>query len=67
MKRLLGKQARHIEGSGPIKTLTDQVEFDEVHLLSDKEPELANQFAAWIGSKARVHTVPLTSPVDYSA
>ena len=67
VKQLLGKQPRHVEGSGPVKTLTDQVEFDEVHLLSDKEPELAKQFAAWIGSKARVHTVRLPSPVDYSA
>ncbi len=67
VRQLLGKQPRHVEGTGPVKTLTDQVEFDEVHLLSDKEPELAKQFAAWIGSKARVHTVRLPSPVDYSA
>jgi len=65
--QLLGKQPRHVEGSGPVKTLTDQIEFDEIHLLSDKEPELAKQFAAWIGPKTRVHTVRLSSPVDYSA
>jgi DNA-binding NtrC family response regulator len=67
VKQLLGKQPRHVDGSGPIKTLTEQVPFDEVHLLSDKDPELAKQFAEWIGSAARVHTVRLSSPVDYSA
>jgi len=65
--RLLGKQPRHIDGSGPIKTLTEQIDFDEVHLLSDKQPELSKPFAAWIGPKARVHPVTLTSPVDYAS
>ncbi len=67
MKQRLGKQPRHVDGSGPVKTLTDQVEFDQVHLLSDKDPVLARQFAAWIGTKATVHAVRLQSPIDYSA
>lgn len=65
--QLLGKQPRQVDGHGPVKTLTDQVAFDSVHLLSDKEPALAKQFASWIGSNAHVHTVRLPSPVDYSA
>lgn len=63
----LGKQLRFVEGPGPIKALVDQVEFDEINLLSDKDPTLAKKFAEWIGPKAKIHTVKLKSPVDYAS
>jgi transcriptional regulator with PAS, ATPase and Fis domain len=62
----LGRKIKAAEGSGPIKTLVDQVAFDTVHLLSDKPAQMSTEFARWIGPSARVHQVKLSSPVDYS-
>lgn len=66
VKALTGKTNRLVEGSGPVKTLTDQVEFDEIHLLSDKPGGVPKQVAAWIGKQARVHVVQIQNPVDYA-
>lgn len=52
-------------GPGPIKTLTEQCAFDRVHLLSDKDPELARGFASWVGPQCKAHVVTIASPVDY--
>jgi len=67
VRTVLGKPPRQVVGAGPVKTLTEQVDFDAIHLLSDKDPVLAKKFGAWIGSKATTHSVRLSSPVDYSA
>lgn len=65
VQALLGKQVRPGTGAGPIKTLTGQLKFDDIHLLSDKSPELVKQFAQWIAPNSQVHPVQLSSPVDY--
>ncbi|MFO0860544.1 MAG: hypothetical protein U0570_08300, partial [Phycisphaerales bacterium] len=67
VKAATGKTPRAGEGDGPVTTLTKQVEFDEVHLLSDKSPSLSKRFAAWCSSRCHVHTVKLPNPVDYAA
>ncbi len=60
---------------GPIRTLTSQVDFQRIHLLSDYEshPEkygdsiasVIRRFSAWIGPKAQVHPVQLRDPTSY--
>lgn len=67
VRKLLGKPPRPVKGPGPIKTIAEELDFDAIHLISDKDPVLAKKFAAWIGPKAAVHAVKLPSPVDYSA
>jgi transcriptional regulator with PAS, ATPase and Fis domain len=51
--------------SGPLKTLLDQQEFDEVHLLSDQGEVRDKHYLSWIGGGAVLHRVKISSPVDY--
>jgi DNA-binding NtrC family response regulator len=66
VSKVLVAPGRKVEGSGPIRTLADQVAFDEIHLLSDKPRELVRGFGLWLGPHARTHQVKLSSPVDYA-
>lgn len=59
--------ARKVEGKGPIKTLVDDVAFDELHLMTDKPVGITKRFAAWLGPRAVIHPATLKSPVDYEA
>lgn len=62
---LIQKRPRGLEDAGPIKTLCDQVPFDEVHLLTDRDPSCVRRFASWACPSARLHHRKLRSPVDY--
>jgi DNA-binding NtrC family response regulator len=50
---------------GPIRTLTQQEAFDEIHLLSNYEAEWNRSFAKWLTGQTKVHRVELANPTDY--
>ena len=54
-------------GDGPIKTLIDRENFDEIHLLSDyDEKQVGAPFCKWLGNGAKLHPIrKLASPSDY--
>jgi DNA-binding NtrC family response regulator len=60
-----GKAPKGSESLGPIKTLTSQVQFQEVHLLTNKPGDLGAQFANWVGAGTTAHSAKLRSPIDY--
>ncbi len=51
--------------NGPIRTLVEAERFDEIHLLSNYPPFLANWFATWLPSRPATHQVEIASPTDY--
>jgi len=52
--------------SGPLKTLLDQEQFDEVHLLSDHGSLRHQLYLRWIGGQAVLHSVKVSDPTDYA-
>lgn len=50
---------------GPIKTLLDAEQFDEVHLLSNYTASQNRHFLKWLGGEPVLHSVKLTNPTDY--
>lgn len=54
-----------VRGDGPVKTLVDQREFDEIHLLSDYDPEISRKFVKWLGKPVVLHVVKLSNPADH--
>jgi hypothetical protein len=48
-----------VQGNGPIKTLVDQREFDEIHLLCDCAPRVSRQFVKWLARPVVIHHVTL--------
>jgi DNA-binding NtrC family response regulator len=52
---------------GPIKTLLNTEEFDEIRLLSNYPVAWNKKFVAWLGVKAEVVAVDLNKPTDYKA
>jgi len=61
----IGKSPKGSESLGPIKTLTTQETFEEVHLLANKPGEISEHFAKWIGPTSTLHRTKLKSPIDY--
>lgn len=51
---------------GPIKTLVEQEQFDDIRLLSNYRRVWEKGFSAWLGSQTRVVHVDLKNPTDYS-
>jgi DNA-binding NtrC family response regulator len=65
---------QHVKGAvpkegdiGPIKTLLNTQEFDEVRLLSNYPAAWNKKFVAWLGVKAELVAVELKKPTDYKA
>lgn len=50
---------------GPIRTLLDQVAFDEVVLLSNYKADWSKRFETWIGGNTTAKQVKPTNPTDY--
>lgn len=50
---------------GPIRVLVDNVDFAEVHLISNLPPWIHREYAKWLGGRPIVHTVRIESPTDY--
>lgn len=53
------------ENVGPIKTLLQTQEFDEIRLLSNYKPDWNKRFVSWLGVKATLVKVDLEKPTDY--
>lgn len=51
--------------AGPLKSLLDQEQFDEVHLLSSHTGIRNRLYIRWIGGKAVLHAVKVKNPTDY--
>jgi DNA-binding NtrC family response regulator len=54
------------EGDGPLKTLLDQLQFDEVHLLSNYGQKKNRLALRALGLKATPHAVQFESPIDHA-
>lgn len=52
-------------GSGPVKSLLDQEEFGEIHLLSDYDQAATSAFVDWLERKVATHPVSLVNPADH--
>lgn len=59
------KSPNTVEGIGPIKSLLVKEEFDEVHLLSNYDPDWGKLFVKWLNAPASVHRVQIKAPTDY--
>jgi hypothetical protein len=66
LQRIKGDASK--EGDvGPIKTLLNTQEFDEIRLLSNYPAGWNKKFVAWLGVKAEVIVADLNKPTDYKA
>jgi DNA-binding NtrC family response regulator len=50
---------------GPIRTLVEAEQFDQIHLLSNYQSFLADWFAKWLPTRPRIHQVEIAAPTDY--
>jgi hypothetical protein len=66
MQRVKGEPPREGD-AGPIKTLLQTQQFDEVRLLSNYPTDWNKKFVKWLGIKAEVIAVDLKKPTDYKA
>lgn len=53
------------DGKGPVKTLLDTENFDEVHLLSNYPAWVNQDFIAWLGRQATVYPIEMKNPTEY--
>jgi DNA-binding NtrC family response regulator len=58
---------KEVERPGPLKTVLDQGEYAQIHLLSNYPPQVNCLYASWLGHKATIHEVTLVSPIDYAS
>ena len=58
--------SRDIKGDGPVKALTSQEKFKEVHLLNSYGNDVAKLVSKWIGGKPKVHSATIENPTDHS-
>ena len=58
--------SRDIKGDGPVKALTSQEKFKEIHLLNSYGNDVAKLIAKWIGGKPKVHPATIENPTDHS-
>jgi len=67
IERSVKQLPKNIEGIGPIKTLTNEVSFDQIHLLSNYPRRPASLFGKWIGENVTIHPVSIKDPTNYEA
>lgn len=53
-------------GGGPIRTLLDKENFDEIHLISNRSGKINRLFGNWIGGNVRLHDVEVQDVSEYS-
>ncbi|MCJ7600194.1 MAG: sigma 54-interacting transcriptional regulator [Desulfobulbaceae bacterium] len=63
---IIGDKFLSGDGWGPVKTLLQQIAFDEVHLLSNYPDWINKKYSAWLECKSVIHSVNLANPTDYS-
>lgn len=51
--------------AGPIRTLVENVEFAEIHLVSNLDHWVNQRFAKWVGGRTTIHAVQIENPTDY--
>lgn len=56
---------RPLEGRGPIKTLVDSIEFDQIHLLCNYKDKVGGHYVKWLGHGANLIEIDLSNPTDY--
>lgn len=61
----LGGQLPKEGNVGPIRTLLETQDFDEVRLLSNYQADWNKRFVSWLGVNATVVKVELRKPTDY--
>ena len=54
-----------VDGVGPIKTLTQKLQFEEIFLLSNYSEEINKEFEQWLGQKSSIKKVELADPSSY--
>lgn len=52
---------------GPVKTLTENEVFSEIHLLANYESRWTRAFCKWLGKEPHIHAITLENPTDYAA
>lgn len=52
---------------GPVRTLLEQEQFDEIHILSNYDKERTDLFMKWLGRPCKARLVELDNPTDYAA
>ena len=62
-----GPAPANFVGPGPIKTLVSQIEFRQVHLVTNFPRQLGDAFGKWLGCLTETHTVTLSDPTNYRA
>ena len=67
VQSLRGNPSKAGDAKGPIKTLLENEQFDQVHLLSNYGRHETTLFARWLGGRPVVHAVSLANPTDYPA
>jgi hypothetical protein len=63
----LGGRNSESGNDGPTKTLLQTQRFEEVHLLSNYPERWNQKFVQWLDKDAKIVTVDLQKPTDYSA
>src|SRR4051794_19540518 len=53
--------------AGPLKTLLDREQFDEVHILTNYGSLRNRLYMRWIGGRPILHPVKVSDPTDYAA
>jgi DNA-binding NtrC family response regulator len=52
--------------AGPLKTLLDREQFDEVHLLTSHAGPRNRLYVEWVGGGPALHRVTVNNPTDYA-
>lgn len=58
------------KGTGPLRSLLENEQFDEIHLLGNYPKRHLKQYASWLGSlklNITTHAVKLVNPIDYDS
>ena len=56
----------NVTGGGPVKTLLNSQEFEDVHLLCNQSAKMAQWYQKWIDLPVTMHHINLDDPTDYS-
>lgn len=54
-----------VNGPGPLRTLIDSVEFEEIHLFSDYPASINKLYTKWLARDVELHRAELDNPTNY--
>jgi len=55
------------DDSGPVRTLLNNEDFDQIHLLSNYQAWINREYKKWLGSQPTIHSAGIKNPTDYKA